>query len=213
MKENVNKRKKGLYQLLGIVLLCFVIIMLSYNFTYAWFRDSSETSSDPEITIIGKIALDVSTNFKITNLALAPDTTYTQDAGGNALATTIKTSDEHNIDGVFVRVKFISNRSEISLYFGDNVTTSLDYTDNDEDKWYYNSSDGFYYYIGIVESDEIIFNEGYFVDNTLNNAKAGCDVKLNFYVEGLQKQYGAYKAEWTTAPAIFNTYALEKTGF
>ena len=213
MKANVNKTKKGLYQLLGIVLLCFVIIILSYNFTYAWFRDSSETSSDPEVTIIGKIDLDVKTNFKISNLALAPDTSYTQDSSGNSLATTIKTTDEHNIDGAFVRVKFVCNRSEISLIFNNNITTSADYTDGDEEKWYYNSSDGFYYYIGILDSDEITFNNGYFVDNTLYNAKAGADVEMNFYIEGLQKGYGAYKAEWSTAPTIFNSYAFNKTGF
>ena len=51
------------------------------------------------------------------------------------------------------------------------------------------------------------------MDNTLYNAKANANVEMNFYIEGLQKDYGAYKAEWSTAPTIFNSYAFNKTGF
>ena len=216
MDSKNSKNKNRLYQFFGIALLCFAIIMLTYNTTYSWFRDKSVTSNSPEVTIIGTIALDVTTNFKLDNLVFAPDTVYTTVASsGESLATRIKTSDKHDIDGAFVRVKFTSNRSELTLHFGSNVTTSSDYTNSatDENKWYYNSIDGFYYYIGTVSSTNITFNSGYAIDNTLYNAKESAPVELSFYVEGLQKQYGAYLEEWPTAPTIFKTYARQKTGY
>lgn len=214
MKSNNKKDIKGIYQMFGIVLLCFAIIILTYNITYAWFRDKSVTSNNPNITIVGTIALDVTTNFKFTNLTFAPDTTYTLDSSGNSLSTKIKTADNHDIDGAFVRVRWTTNRSEITLHFGNNVTSSSDYLgSSDENKWYYNEIDGFYYFIGVVNNQDVIFNDGYYVDNTLYNAKAGAPVEMSFYVEGLQKQYGAYLAEWTTAPTIFKTYARQKTGY
>lgn len=214
MESNNKKNRKGLYQAFGIVLLCLSLIALTYNITFAWFRDSSVTSNEPNVTIVGTIALDVTTNFKFTNLTFAPDTTYTVDSNGDSIATKIKTAEEHDIDGAFVRLKWTTNRSEITLHFGDNLTTSSDYTGtSDENNWYYNSSDGFYYYIGIVKDTDVTFNEGYYVDNTLHNAKAGAPVEMSFYVEGLQSQYGAYLAEWTTAPKIFNTYARQKMGY
>ena len=202
-----------MYQVIGIVLLCLTIIALTYNLTYAWFRDKSVTSNEPSLTIVGTIALDVKTNFKFNNLAFAPDTTYTQDSDGNAISTTIKTASNHDIDGAFVRVRWTTNRSEITLHFGNNVTQNTAYSAADENKWYYNSNDGFYYYIGVVSTTEVVFNLGYYVDNTLYNAKAGAPVEMAFYVEGIQKQYGAYRAEWTTAPEIFNTYAHAKTNY
>ena len=214
--DSKNKvTRKRVYQILGIVLLCVAIIIATYNVTYAWFRDKSVTSNKPEIAIIGSIGLDVTTNFKFQNLALAPDTTYTKDCNNDSLATKIKTSDKNDIDDVFVRVKFVTNRSEITLHFGNNITTSSDYTNSatDENKWYYNSIDGYYYYIGSIGTTNITFNEGYTVDNTLNNAKAGAPLQMTFYVEGLQKEFGAYLAEWQTAPTIFKTYARQKTGY
>ena len=213
MNKDSKKKTKGLYQLLGILLLCLTIVVFSYNVTLAWFRDQSITSNSPDITIVGTIDLDVSTNFKFDNLAFAPDTTYLQDANGESLATTIKTTDDHNIDGAFVRVKWTNNRSEISLHFGSNVTTSSSYSASDENKWYYNSADDYYYYIGIVDNTAINFNLGYCVDNTLNNEKADAPVEMSFVVEGIQKQYGAYKEEWTSAPEIFKSYASSKTGY
>jgi hypothetical protein len=213
MNKDGKKTTKGLYQILGILLLCLTIVALSYNVTLAWFRDQSITSNSPNVTIVGTIDLDVSTNFKFDNLAFAPDTTYTEDANGDSLATTIKTSDIHDIDGAFVRVKWTNNREEITLVFDNNVTTNTTYSASDENKWYYNSADEFYYYIGVIYGTEINFNIGYYVDNTLYNEKADAPVEMSFLVEGIQKQYGAYKEEWTTAPEIFKSYASSKTGY
>ena len=210
MDKDSKKKTKGLYQIIGILLLCLTIIALSYNVTLAWFRDQSITSNSPDVTIVGTIDLEVTTNFKLDNLAFAPDTIYTEDQDGESLATTIKTSDKHDIDGAFVRVKWTNNRSEITLHFGSNVTTSSSYSASDENKWYYNSADGFYYYIGVIGNAIVNFNLGYYVDNTLYNEKADAPVEMSLVVEGIQKQYGAYKAEWTTAPEIFKSYATSK---
>lgn len=213
MKNLHGKKNYFIYQILGIVLLCVSLIALTYSFTTSWFRDSSTTSNgEPNVSIIGTIGLDVTTNFNFYNLALAPDTTYTLDKDNKDIGTYVKTSEDHNIDGAFVRIKFETNRSEVTLYFNGNTTSSSTYSSSDKNKWVYNSSDGYYYYLGSVKETNIQFNAGYSVDNTLNNEKANATVVFSFKVEAIQRQYGAYKAVWTTAPEIFNSFALSETG-
>lgn len=208
-----NKRSNyKLYQIIGILLLCIGFIALSYNVSLAWFRDRTITSNgEPNIQIVGTIGLDVTSKFSFYNLTLAPDTIYKTDAN-NDLGTYLKTSEDHDIDGAFVRIKFYTNRPEVTLYFENNLTTSSatsTYSEAiDKDEWIYNPSDDYYYYLGIVRETEIQFNAGYKVDNTLNNLVAGKSVMLGFIVEGLQRQYGAYRAEWSTAPELFNSFAL-----
>ena len=218
MKQFNKRRNYKLYQIIGILLLCISFVALSYNISLAWFRDRTITSNgEPNIEIIGTIGLDVTTEFNFYNLALAPDTIYKSDAN-NDIGTYVKTSAEHNIDGAFVRIKFYTNRPEVTLYFENNLTTASatsNYTGTegvDKNKWVYNPTDNYYYYLGNVMNTDILFNTGYKVDNTLNNLVAGKTVILGFIVEGLQRQYGAYKAEWTTAPQIFNTFAYNTTG-
>ncbi|MBE5757939.1 MAG: hypothetical protein E7345_03305 [Clostridiales bacterium] len=202
MLNNKQKKKGRWYHVAGILLLCFAIIYLTYTSTYSWFRDKSTTSNKPDIAIIGTIALDVTTNFNFENLALAPDTTYT----GTGFETKVKTAPDHDINGAFVRIKFTTNRSEISLHFNNQLTTSTDVA-TAENKWFYNETDNYYYYIGRIYDTDVQFNDGYSVDNTLHNKKAGAKVEMSFIVEGLQWQYDAYLAEWQTAPAVFKSYA------
>ena len=79
-------------------------------------------------------------------------------------------------------------------------------------KWVYNSTDGFYYYLGGLGNTKIQFNAGYATDNTFTNAKAYSDVSIKLEVEAIQRPYGAYKAVWTTAPQIFNDFAKTDSG-
>jgi len=215
------QKKKNLivlYQSIGILLLCVAVILISYNVTVSWFMDESITSNgDPNIVKIGTIDLDVTTNFNFYNLVLAPDTYYTTYEEGEdtkSYGTYISTASKNDIESIYVRVKFTTNRSELTLYFDpENITTSSSYDEDDDfEKWYLHT-DGYYYYIGSVGSSEIEFNAGYHVDNTLDNSKAYEDVRIEFVFESIQRPYGAYQALWETAPTIFNEFALaDNTG-
>ena len=127
-----------------------------------------------------------------------------------------------HIDNIYVRVKFTCNRPELSLYFlnplVDNSITI--FTSDLAGKWVYSFEDtdsdgvedtGYYYYLGGVGSEEITFNNGYKVNNTLNNLVAGEPVDMSIVVEALQSPYGAYLAEWGKAPDVFKSGAA--TGF
>ena len=197
-----------------VIAILFVALFMLVNPTFSWLRDETITSNgSPNMTVIGTIKLQTVTNFNFYNLTLAPDTTYTTDNTSADIGTYIKTATENDIQDVFVRVKFTTNRSELTLYFDSSkVTTSATYSASDNNKWYYNSTDEYYYYIGTISSSFTQFNAGYTVDNTLNNSKAGADVEIEFIFEGLQKPYGAYHSEWSTAPTIFTTYANNVTG-
>jgi len=202
MLENSQKsRLRKLYQIVGMLVLCISLIALSYNFTMAWFMDQSVTSNgEPNVTIIGTIDINVTTNFNFYNLALAPDTTYYVDGNGKDISTKICTSTKNDIKTVYVRVKFISNRDELTLVF------------EEGNKWIYNDADEFYYYLGEVGNTDVMFNKGYHVDNSLNNSKANAPVNLTFQIEAIQRPYGAYDAVWTTAPEAFDEFARENSG-
>ena len=217
-----------IYRVIGILVLCVSLITLSYNVTLAWFMDESVTSNAPNVLVIGTVDLEVSTNFNFYNLVLAPDTYYTsniEDGEEVSYATTIKTSTKNNVADIYVRAKFETNRSELTMYFDGNLLASdTEYTSAILGNWYYNaiidedndgtpeSGDGYYYYIGSVSTDPITFNAGYHVDNTLNNDKAKDPVTIDFTFESLQKPYGAYLAEWTKAPQIFKDFAASDSG-
>ena len=219
-----------LYRILGIAILCVALVTLSYNVTLAWFMDESTTTNKPNIVVIGTIDLEVNTNFNFYNLALAPDTYYTDgivDGESVSYATTLKTADSNDIKDIYVRAKFTTNREELTLYFNGNlleVGTTYSSGIANKGNWYYNefvdenddgtpeSGDGYYYYIGSVTTTEITFNAGYHVDNTLNNDKAGDPVTIDFIFESLQKPYGAYLAEWSSAPQIFKDFAAADSG-
>jgi hypothetical protein len=161
------------------------------------------------------VDLNVKTNFNYYNLVLAPDTIYTEnieDGKTVSYATKLSTSVKNDVGNIYVRAKFTTNRSELSLYFN-NLTTDTVYTSSANGKWVYNESDEYYYYIGSVGTTEITFNAGYYVDNTLDNSDAGDEVEIDFVFESIQRPYGAYHAVWATAPAIFDTFASADSGY
>lgn len=217
MKRNFSEKNKGRvkYQILGIVLLCFSLIIIFSNFTIAWLMDDSTTSNTDDLLLIGTLDLDVKTNFKFKNLALAPDTIYTTDISGNDIGTYLKTTTIHDIDGAYVRVKFsterklagtttyVDNSDVLSLYFGDNITTSTTYNASSQNKWFYNASDDFYYYLGGVYDTNVQFNKGYKTSNIINNTLSDANVRITLSFDTVQRQYGATVANWTTAPEIF----------
>lgn len=212
-RNNHNRRIK--YQIFGIVFLCFMLIIAFSNFTIAWLMDDSTTSNSDDILLIGTLDLEVTSNFKIKNLALAPDTVYTLDMNGKDIGTYLKTTTSHDIDGAYVRVKFtterklngtttyVDNSDVLSLYFEDNITTSTTYNSSSENKWFYNASDGYYYYLGGVYGTNIVFNKGYKTSNIINNTLADANVRVTFSFDTIQRQYGATVANWTTAPEVF----------
>ena len=216
----IRRSRTRLYQLLGILLLCISIVAIFAQTTIAWFKDDSTTSNgDAEVTVIGTLDLDVTTNFNFYNLTLAPDRIYTEDNNDQRIGTYLKTSDQHDIKGAYVRIKFqtarrnvgeiefISNFDLLDLYFNGNITTSASYTAADKNKWFYNTADGYYYYIGAVENTEVCFNAGYKTSNTMTNVESRAEVKISYTVETIQRQYGAYLEEWKTAPAVFIGWA------
>ena len=211
-----NKGKTGwiIYRVTLVALLFVAVISLFVNPTSSWFRDKSFTSNGiPNMSVVGTIRLEAITDFNFYNLTLAPDTTYTRDNLNQDIATYVRTATANDIQDVFVRIKFITNRSELTLYFeASQTTTAASYSAACNNKWYYNSLDQYWYYIGTVNGSYTKFNSGYTVDNTLYNAKAGADVEMTYIIEGLQKPYGAYREEWTTAPAVFTGYAYSVTG-
>lgn len=217
MQKNFKPKKdRKMYQIFGILLLCFALISIFSYTTVAWLMDQSITSNgEPNITLVGTLDLDVTTNFKFKNLALAPDTTYTTDQSGEDIATYIKTSALHDIDGAYVRIKFSTTRKNVGessyidnsdllmLYFVDNLTTNTTYSETNKDKWFYNSSDNYYYYLGGIYSTNIMFNRGYKTSNTMQNIHADADVRIEFIVEAIQRQYGASAEVWDTSPQVF----------
>ena len=211
MKKMRKGTKFGIYQFIGIVLLCISLIMITYNTTVAWFRDESITSNgEPNITIIGTLNLDITTNFNIYNLALAPDTTYTKDVDNNDIGTYIKLADDHTIDGAYIRVKYTCNRPEVTLHFATGMLTTT--TASANNSWVYNEADDYYYYLGYIKPTNTQFNAGYTVDNTLENTKAFADVEIELYFETIQRQYGASAAVWTSSPQCFKTFVTTDEG-
>lgn len=211
-----NARKLKNSQILAIIIACLIFLAIISSITFAWLMDDSTTSNgDPDITLIGDLDLDVTTNFKFKNLALAPDTTYVVDQDGNDIATYIKTSDSHDIDGAYVRIKYettrrnvgdtdyIDNLDLLQLYFVDNYTTSTTYDNSSRDKWVYNATDNFYYYLGGVYGNNVMFNRGYKTTNIMTNVVANADVTITLTVDSIQRQYGASDAVWTTSPQVF----------
>ena len=213
MKE--PKKITKVYQILGTLLLCIALVLLSYNVTSAWLLDESKTSNGtPYIKVIGTIDMVVTTNFDFYNLALAPDTIYETDQNGTDIGTYIRTSTDNNIREIYVRVKFTTNRSELSLYFDGNFTTETVYDEDIENAWVYNDVDGYYYYLGGVGSNDVQFNAGYKVNNSLHNGVADSDVTISMVFDAIQRPYGAYKADedWLSAPDIFKDFAAYDSG-
>ena len=101
MQKNFKPKKdRKMYQIFGILLLCFALISIFSYTTISWLMDESTTSNgEPNITLVGTLDLDVTTNFKFKNLALAPDTTYTTDQSGEDIATYLKNYNLKDIDG------------------------------------------------------------------------------------------------------------------
>lgn len=201
-----------------ILLVAFVYGIV--GLTLSWFEDKSSTSSpDTSVMVIGKIDLDVTYNFGFRNLALAPDTAYIEDKSGNKFETYIKTSDKHNIDGAYVRIKCEIDggkdasgntiaRPEVTLHFASGKLLSSPpstYSSQYANTWML-GSDGYYYFIGCLTDAGTQFNDGYYVDNTLNNSISGSPVSIRITIEAIQRQYGASTAEWTTSPALFKSF-------
>lgn len=239
MKINGGKKHNVLYQVFGIVLLAIATIVLVFNSTVAWFRDSSTTSNgSPNIKIIGTIALDVTTNFNFYNLTLQPDTIYLTDKSGADIGTYLNTNnksvtgqdqaDKHNIDGCLVRIKFTSkfNRlkgadgftprefTNLTLYFTntplDASTSATTFSEGAHlNKWLYDGE--YYYYLGILDKTTVTFNNGYKIDNKLTNDISNEPIDLEFTVEAIQRQYGAHEEMWDDSPALFKSFANSTT--
>ena len=224
MKQIDKQKSFYLYYSIAVILLLLTVIYCVTTFTLAWFRDESTASNpDTSVSIIATLDLDITTNFNLRNMVLSPDTTYTLDKDGQDIGTYIKTSAKHNVDGAYVRVKFTCDIKELTLYFNSSkFTTSTTYSTSVKDKWFYNATDDYYYYIGYIDDAGTQFNAGYYVSNTLVNEGAGasgyyvdngitnvtagtsCQITLEF--ESIQRQYGASAEVWTTAPDVFKNF-------
>ena len=220
MKDNRSKVQR----LYLYIVICISFVVLLINTTVAYFMDQSTTSNDGvKLIVIGTLDLDVTTNFNFQNLALAPDTLYLIDHQGEDIGTYIKTSDDHDVYGAYVRVRFTTKRQNVgdsedrdnldllNLYFTpDEVTTNTSYSEgSDKDKWFYNATDNYYYYIGAVEDQFVRFNTGYKTSNYMTNVERNAPVEIEILVESIQRQYDAYADVWTTAPTIFNEWAVK----
>lgn len=219
MNKSFGKNNKyKIYYLLSIILVAVLLIIMVSSYTLSWFMDESTTSTgEPNIIKVGELDMTVTTNFKFKNLVLAPDTIYITDQDNQDIATYIKTSDIHNIDGAYVRIKFETTRKNVgesdfvdnldlfNIYFtNDNYTTSTDYSlATTKNRWFYNATDNYYYYLGGVYDQNIMFNAGYKTTNRMINAYASADVTIDFTIDCIQRQYGASEAVWTTAPQVF----------
>ena len=141
-KDFETKSKFNIYTIVVAIVLCMIALTVFSTQTLSWFMDESTTSNgEPDITLIGTLDLDITTNFKFKNLSLAPDTIYTLDQDGQDISTYLKTSDNHNIDGAYVRIKFtttrkdpgtdsfVDNKELFDLYFDSNLTTNTTYSD------------------------------------------------------------------------------------
>ncbi|MBE5738808.1 MAG: hypothetical protein E7354_03695 [Clostridiales bacterium] len=213
MKLGQKSKFNYTYWTILVVMILVAFVWGVVRVTTSWFEDESTTSNpDPSVSIIGTLDLDIITNFQLRNLVLSPDTTYLVDKDGQDIGTYIKTSEKHNIDGAYVRVKYTSTRPELTLFFdANNYTTTTTYSAAVENKWFYNTTDGFYYYIGYIDDDNTQFNAGYYVDNTLDNTKAGADCQVTLYFETIQRQYGASDEDddWSTSPQIFRDFVAK----
>lgn len=218
--------RSRIYQVIGICLLCIAFAMMT-GVTLSWFLDQSETSNGvPNITLIGTLELEVTTNFNFYNLSLQPDYTYTVDKISQPIGTYVKTksgSKIHDIDGAFVRIKYtterklsgasewVDNLDLLTLHFADDkFTTSTTYSQSVKNRWVYNSADGYYYYLGSIFTDFIEFNKGYTTSYKIGNEYKNAQVKIHFLVESIQRQYGAYSETWPTAPKIFDDFAYDE---
>lgn len=219
-KDFETKSKFNIYTIVVAIVLCMIALIVFSTRTLSWFMDESTTSNgEPDITLIGTLDLDITTNFKFKNLSLAPDTIYTLDQDGQDISTYLKTSDNHNIDGAYVRIKFtttrkdpgtdsfVDNKDLFDLYFDSNLTTNTTYSDAVKNKWFFNVDDGYYYFIGGIYSTNIMFNKGYKTTNLMQNTNADAEVTIKFQVETVQRQYGASVDLWNTAPQIFKSMA------
>ena len=220
---------KRIYQIIGIALLCVVAIYTSYSITMAWFMDESVTSNGPNIMVVGTVDLKVETDFNFYNLVLAPDTYYIEE-DGKRYGTYLTTNTNNDTKSIYVRCKVeiempppvdpYTKAAELTLYFVNQETRKSNITTGDGNsyvesrdlgKWFYNSSDDYYYYIGSVGTEEVEFNSGYHVNNALNNKIAKEDVSINLTFESIQRPYGAYVELWTTAPKVFTDFAKSDT--
>ena len=219
-KDFETKSKFNIYTIVVAIVLCMIALTVFSTQTLSWFMDESTTSNgEPDITLIGTLDLDITTNFKFKNLSLAPDTIYTLDQDGQDISTYLKTSDNHNIDGAYVRIKFtttrkdpgtdsfVDNKDLFDLYFDSNLTTNTTYSDAVKNKWFFNVDDGYYYFIGGIYSTNIMFNKGYKTTNLMQNTNADAEVTIKFQVETVQRQYSASVDLWNTAPQIFKSMA------
>ena len=229
LKPQKTHKIRKLYQAIGIALLCVLVVYLSYNVTTAWFLDESITSNGkPNIMIIGTVDLDVQSNFNFYNLVLNPDTyytTYTENGVPRSYGTYLTTSEDNDVKSIYVRCKVeitVPAPADLSLYFINQETQTSNLTtgdgnsyleSRDHNKWFYNTTDGYYYYIGSIGKDKVEFNSGYHVNNSLINEIAYGDVSITMTFESIQRPYGAYHAFWDdTAPDVFKEFALGDTG-
>lgn len=209
-----NKRK--IYIIASLVLITIALLSLISSFTFSWLMDeSTSTNGEPNVSFVGDLELNVTTNFKFKNLAFAPDTVYTTDQDLQDIATYIKTNDSHDIDGAYVRIRFettrknsgatttVDNLDLLNLYFDGNLTNDTSYSTSSKKKWFYNIDDDYYYYLWGVYDVNVMFNKGYKTSNTMTNEVAGADVTITFTIDAIQRQYDASDTVWTTAPQIF----------
>lgn len=219
-----NKRK--IYIVASLVLITIALLSLISSFTFSWLMDeSTSTNGEPNVSFVGDLELDVTTNFKFKNLAFAPDTVYTTDQDLQNIATYIKTNDSHDIDGAYVRIRFettrknsgstttVDNLDLLNLYFDGNLTNDTSYSTSSKKKWFYNIDDNYYYYLWGVYDVNVMFNKGYKTSNTMTNEVAGADVTITFTIDAIQRQYDASDTIWTTAPQIFMDMVADESRY
>ena len=224
---------KNRYKLIFMIVAIISCILMVGEVSLAWFMSQAfSDNSDSGVKVIGTIDLEVKYDFSFYNDALSPDTYYLQNkTNDNPTKTTIRTTDSNNIDRVFVKVKFITDTKQLSLFFEGNLLSSdvTEYVEGAglENNWYLSTytevdkGEGVthyeyeYYYIGLVGSDEVMFNKGFYVNNHIDNSYAKKDVYIKMEVYGIQSQYGAYldDTDWKQAPDIFKAYASLSTGY
>lgn len=177
------------------IAVCLVFVLCLYmviDATLAWFYEQSGTN---KILIIGNVDLDVTINDNFADNVVAPKAIYTN------MPTTIKLSEKHTTQTALIRVKFTTNSDKFALYGVDTT------------KWISNVESGetYYYYMGLLSSDEITFNTGYHMVGNVTNADVGSNINYTFTIYGLQSQYKAYQSEWANAPSAWMTWANSNT--
>lgn len=84
-------------------------------------------------------------------------------------------------------------------YHNNNMTTDLT---NAAGKWFYNATDGWFYYIGVVQGGTItpLFLSNVTLDGSANNTYQYLNYRLTITANGLQASKAAIEGDWNLVP-------------